>query len=142
MKLVLLISAVVSVTKGGELFWGDATEITDIGLFSLQCQQDGKFLTAGQSGMLMRQEWFDSPNQKFFFKSSQKNNEVFWKLSPIDGSKDIADYYKITDVGHGKYHLKSLSSGKCLQAQGRNAVGESECITDEPTQRWFAALAT
>lgn len=42
MKLFLLISVLVSAAKGGELFWGDATEITDKGLFSLQCQHDGK----------------------------------------------------------------------------------------------------
>ncbi|XP_037035306.1 uncharacterized protein LOC119073750 [Bradysia coprophila] len=142
MKLLLLISVLVSASNAGELFWGDATEITNNGLFSLQCQHDGKFLTAGKDGTPERQEWFDSPNQKFVFTSSTKNNESSWKLTPVDEKNAITDHYKITDVGHGKYQLKSFSSGKCLQAQGRNAVGESDCVKDDPTQRWFAAVAT
>lgn len=100
-----------------------------------------KFLTAGKNGVPERQEWFDSPNQKFVFTSStstflicnrryflwiendknkniSENNESSWKLTPIDEKNAITDHYKITDVGHGKYQLKSFSSGKCLQAQG------------------------
>lgn len=103
MKLFLLISVFISVAKGGDLFWGDATEITDNGLFSLQCQHDGKvsfkfnfrfgiengvflfsqFLTASQNGIIVRQEWFDSPNQKFVFTKSLSIFQYIFECSFI-----------------------------------------------------------
>lgn len=46
MMLFLLVSVLVSAANCGELYWGDATEITDNGLFSLQCQHDGKVSVA------------------------------------------------------------------------------------------------
>lgn len=166
MKLLLVISVLVSVANCGELFWGDATEITDNGLFSLQCQHDGKvsFLKTFFVNLISRifsvrffefqlvpNCWFGRctgatrmvrqckpkicvhqvvkcvMQNRFFFTAMcfefyagnfTENNEASWKMTPIDEKNAITDHFKITDVGHGKYQLKSFSSGKCLQAQG------------------------
>jgi len=118
----------------------EPTKLVHEGIFKLQNQHDGRFLTEGTDGVPRKAEFSGSLAQKFKFVKSEEKGEEAWTLIPLSSKKSLTSTtWKISYVGHGKYQFKSLRSGKCLQVSG---VTEADCGKGNPLQRWFADVTS
>jgi len=115
-----------------------ATKITSGGVYRLESQHDGAFLTAFGDGKVGSSQSSAETNRQWTF---QQNGDSSWTLTPVINDINVVSEqtWKITYVGHGKSQFQSLSTGKCLlNSSGPNVLNGS-CDKQDPRQRWRVA---
>jgi len=115
----------------------EATKIVSGGVYRLESQHDGAFLTALGDGKVgtSQANGDSSPNRQWTF---QQNGDSSWTLTPVINDINLVSEqtWKITYVGHGKSQFQSLSASKCLLNSSGPKVLDGNCDKQDPRQRW------